>query len=210
MARLLKTFLTSIGFFDLAVAAPSMKAALDAWGVRRNLFHDGVAWETDDPNIVKATMAKPGVVLKRAVGTKGAFQERADLPTELPKSATSLPAPRKAGGKRKSAVPSRETGKAQKAAIIQFDKEKARRERERAREAADRAGREAAETKKIERRQLEADRIQAQLKRARERHDRTLAEIQKKRDALDRKSDSEKRRWDLEKARLEDALKAHD
>jgi hypothetical protein len=32
MARKLKTYQTSIGFFDLAIAAPSMKAALDAWG----------------------------------------------------------------------------------------------------------------------------------------------------------------------------------
>ena len=47
MARALKTYLTSIGFFDLAVAAPSMKAALEAWGVQRNLFQQGVAWETD-------------------------------------------------------------------------------------------------------------------------------------------------------------------
>jgi hypothetical protein len=31
MARKLKTYQTSLGFFDLAIAAPSMKAALDAW-----------------------------------------------------------------------------------------------------------------------------------------------------------------------------------
>ena len=38
MPRKLKTFTTSAGFFDLAVAAPSMKAALAAWGSRSNLF----------------------------------------------------------------------------------------------------------------------------------------------------------------------------
>ncbi|MET4493701.1 hypothetical protein ABIA94_009309 [Bradyrhizobium sp. LA7.1] len=32
MARKLKTYQTSLGFFDLAIAAPSMKAALEAWG----------------------------------------------------------------------------------------------------------------------------------------------------------------------------------
>jgi hypothetical protein len=32
MARKLKTYQTSLGFFDLAMAAPSMKAALEAWG----------------------------------------------------------------------------------------------------------------------------------------------------------------------------------
>ena len=43
MPRKLKTFATSAGFFDLAVAAPSMKAALEAWGSTRNLFHEGFA-----------------------------------------------------------------------------------------------------------------------------------------------------------------------
>jgi hypothetical protein len=41
MARKLKTYQTSLGFFDLAVAAPSMKAALEAWGADSNLFHQG-------------------------------------------------------------------------------------------------------------------------------------------------------------------------
>lgn len=31
------------GFYDLAVAAPSMKAALAAWGASSNLFHHGSA-----------------------------------------------------------------------------------------------------------------------------------------------------------------------
>jgi hypothetical protein len=33
MARKLKTYQTSLGFFDQAIAAPSMKAALEAWGL---------------------------------------------------------------------------------------------------------------------------------------------------------------------------------
>jgi hypothetical protein len=32
MAKKLKTYETSLGFFDLAIAAPSMRAALEAWG----------------------------------------------------------------------------------------------------------------------------------------------------------------------------------
>src|SRR3954470_20464584 len=39
MARKLKTYQTSLGFFDQAIAAPSMKAALQAWGTKTNLFH---------------------------------------------------------------------------------------------------------------------------------------------------------------------------
>jgi hypothetical protein len=37
MARKLKTYQTSLGFFDLAIAAPSMKAALQAWSSETNL-----------------------------------------------------------------------------------------------------------------------------------------------------------------------------
>ena len=69
MARKLKTYQTSLGFFDLAIAAPSMKAALEAWGADSNLFHQGAAKESVDPDIVAATMAKPGVVLRRPVGS---------------------------------------------------------------------------------------------------------------------------------------------
>src|SRR5215831_7630940 len=84
MPRPLKTFVTSIGFYDLAVAAPSMKAALDAWGGGQNLFRQGFAQETNDPAIIKATLEKPGVVLKRPVGTKGTFEEVAEPPKMLP------------------------------------------------------------------------------------------------------------------------------
>ena len=88
MARKLKTFQTSVGLYDLAVAVPSMKAALEAWGAGSNLFHQGIAKETDDPDVVTATMAKPGVVLKRPAGSSGRFAEHSDLPTD---SATNEP-----------------------------------------------------------------------------------------------------------------------
>ncbi|WP_249133602.1 hypothetical protein [Bradyrhizobium sp. AUGA SZCCT0182] len=81
MARKLKTYQTSLGFFDLAVAAPSMKAALEAWGAGSNLFHQGAAKESDDAHVIEATMAKPGVVLRRPVGSDGKLGEHADLPT---------------------------------------------------------------------------------------------------------------------------------
>ena len=65
MVRKLKTYQTSLGFYDLAIAAPSMKAALEDWGAGSNLFHQGVAKESGDPDVVAATMSKPGVVLRR-------------------------------------------------------------------------------------------------------------------------------------------------
>ena len=83
MARKLKTFQTSVGFFDLAIATPSMKTALEAWGADSNLFHQGAAKESNDPDVVAAAMAAPGVVLKRPVGSSGPFKENADLPTDL-------------------------------------------------------------------------------------------------------------------------------
>jgi hypothetical protein len=49
MARKLKTYETSLGFFDLAIAAPSMKAALEAWGADSNLFRKGAAKQSEDP-----------------------------------------------------------------------------------------------------------------------------------------------------------------
>ena len=61
-----------------------MKAALDAWGSKHNLFQRGFAKVTDDPEVVAATMANPGIVLRRPVGTNGAFSEHAELPTDLP------------------------------------------------------------------------------------------------------------------------------
>src|SRR3954462_3214110 len=83
MARKLKTYQTSLGFFDQAIAAPSMKAALEAWGTKTNLFHQGVAKEVDDPEVIAATMRKPGVILRRPVGSNGPFKEHADLPSDL-------------------------------------------------------------------------------------------------------------------------------
>lgn len=63
MARKLKAYQTSLGFFDLAIAAPSMKAALEAWGADSNLFHQGAATESDDPGTIAATMARRSIPL---------------------------------------------------------------------------------------------------------------------------------------------------
>src|SRR6202171_6194690 len=98
MAKKLKTSQTSLGFFDLAIAAPSMKAALEAWGADSNLFHQGAAKETDDPGVIAAAMKKPGVVLRRAVGSDGPFGEHAELPTDLGPARKATKATRKSSG----------------------------------------------------------------------------------------------------------------
>jgi len=84
MPRKLKTYLTDSGFFQLAVAAPSMKAALAAWGMTHNVFADGLAKETTDATIVEAAEAQPGTVLRRPLGTKVAFSTNAKLPKVKP------------------------------------------------------------------------------------------------------------------------------
>ena len=43
----------------MAIAAPSMKAAAEAWGTKTEEFRRDFAKQTDDSEIVSATMAKP-------------------------------------------------------------------------------------------------------------------------------------------------------
>ena len=81
--RKLKVFAAQFGFHDSVVAAPNQAAALRAWGTRQNLFAEGQARVTTEPDAVKAALAHPEVPLMRAVGSTDAF----DL------AATSLPDP---------------------------------------------------------------------------------------------------------------------
>src|ERR1700688_281461 len=118
MAKKLKTYETSLGFFDLAIAAPSMKAALEAWGADSNLFHQGAAKQSEDPDVVAATMARPGVMLKRPVGSSGPFKEHAELPTNLG-DATARPsrAARKPAGRKPKKTSSRPTRRRSRAPL---------------------------------------------------------------------------------------------
>lgn len=130
MVRKLKTYQTSLGFYDLAIAAPSMKAALEAWGAGSNLFHQGVARETDDPDVVAATMSKPGVILRRPAGSSGCFAEHSDLPTGDEAEA---------GGERrqpkaKRRQPATISERAAQKAALDFEREQKRNEAKRQRE----------------------------------------------------------------------------
>ena len=203
MARALKTYITNLGFFELAIAAPSMKAALEAWGMSHNAFQHGFAKQTEDPAIVAATTAKPGVVLKRAVGTSGAFKEDAALPDALPnirppartsKSSTSKTSV-KVQPKRKES-PKSERGQA---AVISF--EKARRAREKAR-----AKEEAKLAKQRSVRKRATDKAEAALEEAREAHQRATAAIEREQEKLDRKSEKESERWEAQRKKLAEAV----
>ena len=83
--RSLKVFRTSIGFQDAYVAAPSQKAALEAWGTDKDLFSRGVAERVTDPKLIKAPLAQPGVVLRASRGTPAqhlAAVKRTRAPTD--------------------------------------------------------------------------------------------------------------------------------
>src|ERR1700689_4390633 len=157
MARKLKTYQTSLGFFDQAIAAPSMKAALEAWGADSNLFHQGAARETRDPDVIAATMAKPGVVLKRPVGLDGPFGEHSQLPKNLDQGERKKPAPKPSAKAKKSSAPPDKA--ADRKAAQAYEREQQRRERDEARE-------DAARQKERARRQKAVDKAQAALDNA--------------------------------------------
>jgi hypothetical protein len=198
MARKLKTYQTSLGFFEQAIAAPSMKAALEAWGADSNLFHQGAAKESTDPDVVAATMAKPGVVLKRPVGSDGPFGEHADLPKNLDQGERKKPARRpSAKGKKSSAPPDKA---ADRKAAQAYERERRRREREEAKE-------EKARQKERERRQQAVLKAQAALAKAEREHDERAGGIRDEAEALERKSQAEEARWEKEKEQLDEALR---
>lgn len=201
MAKKLKTYQTSLGFYDQAIAAPSMKAALQAWGASSNLFHQGVAKETDDPDIVAATMAKPGIVLRRPVGSDGPFTESAELPTDLAddgaKSTRKL--------KKRPAKTARKTSleiddQAARKAAAAFEKEERRREAERRKEEAARARERARRAKAVAA-------AEAALDKAGREHEVKTEEIEAERAALDERAEAEQARWDKQRTKLEQALR---
>lgn len=200
MARKLKTYQTSLGFFDLAIAAPSMKAALEAWGADSNLFHQGAAKESHDPDVIAAAMAKPGVVLRRPVGTDRPFSEHAELPTDLGDGGPTKVARKLKGPKAKN-LSSRPVDKAaERKAALAFEKEQKRRRLEQAKE-------ETARQKDRERRQQAVDKAQAALDKAEQDHAKRAAAIQAEVEALEKRSQAEQARWDKERERLESTLR---
>jgi colicin import membrane protein len=199
MARKLKTFTTSAGFFDLAVAAPSMKAALEAWGSKNNLFQHGFAKVSEDPKIVAATMAHPGVVLRRPVGSNGAFSEHAELPKDLPTGNVKR-APAKRPAERPQPPVKAVDDKTARAAARAFEKEQKRRDSERRKE-------EAVRLRERERRERAIAAAEAALEQARSDHEARVEDIEKDRAALDRKSQAEDARWRKKREELEADLR---
>ena len=198
--RKLKTFVTSLGFFDQAIAAPSMKAALEAWGADSNLFHQGAAKQTEDPDIVAATMDAPGIVLKRPIGSSEPFREHADLPKDLGDSRPpSRPAKVVKGRSRRRPHRTADPAVERKAALA-FEKEERRRERERVRE-------EAAREQVRERRQQAIEKAQGALDKARRKYEGDAADIRAEIQKLEERLQTEEAKWNKDRARLDAALR---
>jgi hypothetical protein len=100
----LKVFKTPIGFHDAFVAAPSRKAALEAWGASTDLFSAGIAeLATGIGEGAKAALARPGTVVRVARGGE----------TDRPS-----PQPSPAGGRGgKAAKPARRKPRPSRAAL---------------------------------------------------------------------------------------------
>lgn len=80
----LKVYRTAIGFHDAYVAAPSQKAALEAWGASTNLFAIGSADVVTDPALTAAPLASSGTVVKRTRGSLGEHLREADRTARKP------------------------------------------------------------------------------------------------------------------------------
>jgi colicin import membrane protein len=196
MARKLKTYQTSLGFFDLAIAAPSMKAALEAWGAGSNLFHQGVARETDDPDVVAATMSKPGVILKRPAGSSGRFGEHSELPTSAEAKGDRVKRQPKAKKRSSPEI----SDKAARKAALDFEREQKRSE-------AKRRAEQVAESRKRARREKAVAKAQEAFDKAERDHDARAAAIETERAAVEKRAQDEKARWEKQKDKLTAALR---
>jgi len=195
MARKLKTYVTSVGFFNLAIAAPSMKAALQAWGSNTNLFHQGFAKEVTDGPVVEATMAKPGTVLRRPVGSNKPFKENAALPANLADERDNKSARRE----RKKQSPRKIDQKAAREAALAYEREERKQEAARRKE-------EAAREKTRKCREQAVAKAQAALDRAEQEHTRNVDAIENQRAKIEAGAQSEDARWHKQKGKLEKAL----
>ena len=135
-------------------------------GASSNLFHQGFAKEADDAKVIASAMAKPGIVLRRAVGTDDPFGEDARLPTNLDmkQRGASIKAHKSPG---KKAVAEIDDKTARKAALA-YEKEQQERDRARRKEQAEL-------DKRREKRERATARAQAVLNAAEEDHEAKVA-----------------------------------
>jgi hypothetical protein len=159
MPRKLKVFRTPIGFHDAYVAAPTQKAALEAWGTDSNLFARGTAEQVTDPKLTAAPLERPGEVICVSRGDLAA-QLKALGPRKK-KAAQTDKSPAKPVPAKREAPPRRDKVDAGEAAL-----------EEAARRHAEEAG-------KLE---AERDRIERQLDALRAKQAKEIARLERTRD----------------------------
>jgi colicin import membrane protein len=174
-----------------------MKAALEAWGADSNLFHQGVAKESDDPDVVAATMSRPGVILRRPVGSDGLFGEHAELPQLTGDKLAKLA---KSRSKSKRQPPREINDKAARRAALEFEKSQRQRESERRNEEATKA-------KERERREKAIAQAQAEFEKAKREHDSRTRAIEAERAKLEQRAQGEQDRWEKQKEKIKAALR---
>jgi hypothetical protein len=128
MAKKLKVYRTAIGFHDAYVAAPSQKAALEAWGSDANLFARGIAEEVSAPALMAAPLEQPGAVIKVLRGDLDA--QVAALAASDRKAAAAKPSPTAPTARRKAVKrlprPDRAPVEAAEAALEGLEEERRR------------------------------------------------------------------------------------
>jgi hypothetical protein len=140
-------------------------------------------------------MAKPGVILRRPVGTNAAFSEHAELPSNF--AVDSGRRPPAMGSKSKGKRPTKPIDeKAARQAVLAFEREEERRRRTEQKE-------EAAREREREERDRAIAAAQAELEQARRAHRARVGKIEKARGALDQKLDAEESRWKKQEEQLE-------
>ena len=161
MPRKLKVFRTSTGFHDAYVAAPSRKAALEAWGSDADLFARGVAEEVTDAKLTAEPRKRPGEVIKLS---------RGDLSAQL-----------KALGPRKKKIKAEAPEEAVKPRKAAEPRRPPRRDKVDAAEAALKRARprHAAELKALE---AKRDAIERQIETLRARHGKQAGKLERARD----------------------------
>lgn len=173
----LKVFRVPIGFHDAYVAAPSQKAAIEAWGSDRDVFARGEAELVTDPTLTAEPLARPGEVMKRLRGT--AAEQLAALPpnkaTAAPRRTEGRPEPRRQAKRARTAAPrpSRAALERAETALAQAgDKREAALKRLREQEAAlvkERAKLEKAHGAELEKLKTKRDKAAAAYEQAMER-----------------------------------------
>ena len=154
--------------------------------------------ESTDPDVIAATMAKPGIVLRRPVGSNGVFTDHAALPTDLGHDTGGRSKERRAKAKKE---PLRKVDdKAAHKAALEYERAEKQRESERRKE-------EAASEKERQRREQATAKAMAALEKAEREHESIAGAIEAEREALEKRSQTEDARWEREKQKLDAALR---